>query len=385
MCKPYRVVVWGTGSMGKVCLREVIKRPELELAAVLVYNPEKDGIDAGELCGLPPCGVAATSDQEAVISLEADCVLWCGGFPIGSAARKMEDNVARLLESGKNVISCAAHHYPPGHDNNNDPAYAQRLKDACLKGNSSLHGTGENPGFWLERIGMALTGCTNTVKFMRLHEYCDCAKGSDGGNPGVMGFGLSEEQALAPSKINDVWEKYYYVEGLTQCSLALYNKPLEKFEVKRSMHLAKEDAIFTLAEDGFDFTVKRGHVLGITNDNIGYVDGEAKLSIAGNWFLGQKYNTFPGKEDSHWEIEIEGDPVSIRSTFDARSSIIDNSLFKPGDTISPTWYMTAILMVQAIPKAVEAKPGFLSPSVFTHCTPDLRSLATGDSIVDLDG
>ena len=46
-CRAYRVVQWATGNIGRRALREVIRHPALELAGVLVYDPEKDGVDAG--------------------------------------------------------------------------------------------------------------------------------------------------------------------------------------------------------------------------------------------------------------------------------------------------------------------------------------------------
>ena len=42
-----RVVQWATGNIGTRALREVIRHPSLELVGVLVYDPDKDGVDAG--------------------------------------------------------------------------------------------------------------------------------------------------------------------------------------------------------------------------------------------------------------------------------------------------------------------------------------------------
>ena len=50
---PYRVIQWATGNTGQRALREVIREPSYELAGVLVYDPAKDGVDAGDLCGEP--------------------------------------------------------------------------------------------------------------------------------------------------------------------------------------------------------------------------------------------------------------------------------------------------------------------------------------------
>ncbi|MEV0346390.1 hypothetical protein AB0H88_11535 [Nonomuraea sp. NPDC050680] len=72
---PLRVVQWATGAVGRYALRSVLSRPGLELAAVLVYDRDKIGKDAGELVSLPYAGVSCTDDPERVMAIEADCVL----------------------------------------------------------------------------------------------------------------------------------------------------------------------------------------------------------------------------------------------------------------------------------------------------------------------
>ena len=57
-----RVVVWGTGNVGRPAIRAVAAHRDLELAGVIVANPDKVGVDAGVLAGLEPLGVAATDD-----------------------------------------------------------------------------------------------------------------------------------------------------------------------------------------------------------------------------------------------------------------------------------------------------------------------------------
>ncbi len=47
-----RIVIWGTGFVGKMVIPEVVKHPLFELVGVGVSNPGKVGRDAGEICGL---------------------------------------------------------------------------------------------------------------------------------------------------------------------------------------------------------------------------------------------------------------------------------------------------------------------------------------------
>ena len=57
-----RVVVWGTGFVGKMVIPEIVRHPLFELVGVGVSNPEKVGRDVGGICGLEPLGVTATDE-----------------------------------------------------------------------------------------------------------------------------------------------------------------------------------------------------------------------------------------------------------------------------------------------------------------------------------
>src|SRR6185312_6246312 len=114
---PYRVVQWATGNIGLRSLRAVIEHPDLELVGLYVYSEAKAGMDAGELCGLSPVGVAATRDVDAILALRPDCVLYMGD-------RVDVDTICRLLESGANVVSTRSEFHRPA---SLDPGTRTRL------------------------------------------------------------------------------------------------------------------------------------------------------------------------------------------------------------------------------------------------------------------
>lgn len=99
----YKVIVWGTGNIGQSALRTVVCNPALELAGVIVANPEKVGRDAGALCGLAPTGIAASDDVERVLGAGGDAVAYCasGDFRPDEAL----DDIERCLRAGFNVVS----------------------------------------------------------------------------------------------------------------------------------------------------------------------------------------------------------------------------------------------------------------------------------------
>src|ERR1700690_3644689 len=72
----YRVVQWSTGNVGRHAIAGIDARPDLELVGVWVSSPAKEGKDAGELAGLGRAlGVVATTDAEALLALEPDCIV----------------------------------------------------------------------------------------------------------------------------------------------------------------------------------------------------------------------------------------------------------------------------------------------------------------------
>jgi len=73
-----RVVVWGTGFVGRMVIPEILRHPAFELVGVGVSNPAKVGKDVGEICGLDPAGLAATDDVQALVDLEPDALVHYG-------------------------------------------------------------------------------------------------------------------------------------------------------------------------------------------------------------------------------------------------------------------------------------------------------------------
>src|SRR6266567_4013310 len=102
----YKVIQWATGNVGRLALQGMV--------GLLVHSPDKAGKDAGELAGLAPVGVKATNSVDEVLALDADAVSYMATGDL----RPWEevDDMARILESGKNVVSTSVVPliYPPG-------------------------------------------------------------------------------------------------------------------------------------------------------------------------------------------------------------------------------------------------------------------------------
>ena len=93
-----RVVVWGTGFVGKMVIAELVKHPRFDLVGVGVSNPEKVGRDVGEICGLGrPLGLnAGPSILAETRGYGEDAAK---RFGLGFSAADREENVRRIGDS----------------------------------------------------------------------------------------------------------------------------------------------------------------------------------------------------------------------------------------------------------------------------------------------
>jgi hypothetical protein len=161
-----RVIVWGTGNVGRAALRAVLSNPALELAAVVVSNPEKVGRDAGDLCGRPPAGVRATDDSAAALAAGADAVAYCasGDFRPDDALADVE----RCLRAGCNVVSTSIY---PLYDPTSAPEdLRRRIEDACRAGGASCFVSGIDPGFINDVVPLLLSGLCQEIEEIRAVE-----------------------------------------------------------------------------------------------------------------------------------------------------------------------------------------------------------------------
>jgi hypothetical protein len=101
-----RIICWGTGAVGRVALAGVLDpRSGFELVGVKVYSEAKDGVDAGVMLGGEPVGVVASTGVDAVLALDADCVVYTPRLTSIS-------EVCAILSSGKNVVTTAFLFHP---------------------------------------------------------------------------------------------------------------------------------------------------------------------------------------------------------------------------------------------------------------------------------
>ncbi len=167
----YRVIQWSTGNVGRYALRGIIGHPDLELAGVWVSSDAKAGRDAGELCGIDPVGVVATTDADALLKLDADCVCYTATADL----RPFEavNDLVRILDSGKNVVmsSLVQIVYPAG----GPREITEPLQAACERGGASCFTSGIDPGFANDVLPIVLASVAERVDEIRVQEVLNYA------------------------------------------------------------------------------------------------------------------------------------------------------------------------------------------------------------------
>lgn len=326
---PYRVVQWATGNIGTRALRAVIEHPAMTLAGVYVYAPDKVGTDAGTLCGVDPVGVAATADIEAVLALDADCVLY---MPRATDV----DDLCRLLGSGANVVTTRGEfHHPPS-----VPAdIRERVEEACRRGGTSVHSTGSSPGFISEAVPLVLTSIQRRLDRLAIEEYADLSRRN---SPDLlfdlMGYGGD------PAGFDD--QRWSHGAASFGPSLRLVAEalslPLDAVEASGEVAVASRTTAIAAG------TIEEGTVAAQRMLVSGMRAGRPLLTFAATWYCTADLQPAWDLHPTGWRLTVDGDaPLTVEMPFAV-------TLEQMAET-TPGY--TANRAVNAVPFVCAARPG----------------------------
>jgi hypothetical protein len=349
-----RVAVWGPGSMGVIALRGVIDHPELALVDLVVHSDVKAGRDAGELCGIDPVGVVATTDAEGLLGGDADVVVYAAAANL-RPLEAVNDMVA-ILRAGKNVVSCSV--VPLVYPNAVDAAFTDPLRDAALSGGVSFFTTGIDSGFANDVLPLALSGVSRTIDSIRVTEMFNYATYPDATAVyDILGFGKPPEEipfAATPGVFSFGWGPVLHqlADGLG----------VHVDDIKETVERIPADTSF----DTPTGHIAAGTIAAMRSTLTGYVEGNPTLiidhvsrmhdDIAPDW--PQPHISIQPRDLGYggasgrgvYRIEIEGSP-SMRCEFE----MADDHDHDLGARMAG-----ASRMVNAIPAVCAAKPGLLS-------------------------
>jgi hypothetical protein len=333
----YRVVQWATGGVGRAAIEGVLAHPDLELAGCWVHSASKDGVDVGTLLGGDPIGVAATSDVEAALAIEADCAIY---------APLMADPavVTRILESGTNLVTPLGWFFPPDDER-------ARFDAVCQAAGVTLHGTGIHPGGITERFPLMISAMAGSITKVRAEEFSDIRTY---GAPDVirdwMLFGTTPEQAKTSIMADALGAGFRQSVWMVADELG--------FAIDEHLRTTHEVAAATEPIDSPIGPIQPGLVAAQRFRWEGLVDGEPVITAAVNWLMGDEHLDPPwvfGPEGERFEVEVTGDPGVFVTFKKLHPSSIEAGLAR-----NPGIVATAMHCVNAIPYVCAAAPGLLT-------------------------
>ena len=348
----YRVLQWATGNVGRAAIEGVLRHPDLELAGCWVHAEAKDGVDVGTIIGAGPVGVSATRDLDALLALEADCVIYSPIFADPEV-------LGRLLRSGKNVVTPLGWFYPP-------PDERARFDALCKEAGVTLHGTGIHPGGITERFPLMISALSGAITHVRAEEFSDIRTY---GAPDVirdwMLFGKTPEQSRTSIMAEALGAGFRQSVRMVADELG--------FDLDDGLRTTHDMAVATAPIDSPIGPIAPGLVAAQRFRWEALVDGRPVITAAVNWLMGEEHLDPPwsfGPRGPHFEVEVSGDPDCLLTFEKLHPHSIERGLER-----NPGVVATAMHCVNAVPYVCEAAPGLRSyldlPLVAGRAAPSL--------------
>jgi hypothetical protein len=335
----HRIIQWGTGAVGREVLRGALDpRSGLELVGVKVYSDDKEGVDAGSLIGGEAVGVAATTDADRVLALDADCVVYTPRLTsIGEACA--------ILASGKNLVTTAFLFHP----NRIRLRDRDRILAACLEGGTSVHGCGLNPGNLSGALPLALTGMSRTIDRLTLQERADWSVyDSTAITFDNMRFGHPVDEISVTANEFLAFNSSIFTEQIWLLADALHAGIDEVTATVEAVAAEQDHQIF-------DHVLRAGTTAGQRWNWVGRRHGVPLVDIEALWTVGNEYPAHWPKPQHGWTLTIEGDP-SMRVHFLSLASFErDASML---EHVNAANVATAMQVLNAVPAVCAAAPGF---------------------------
>jgi hypothetical protein len=333
-------VQWSTGGVGAIAVAAIAGRRDLELVGVWVHDPAKAGRDAGELAGVDPVGVSASTDAGELLALEPDCVCYAASGE--SRPAQAVDDLCRILASGSNVVTTSV----PGllHAPGFDPIEVARIADACRRGGTSLYVSGIEPGFAGDHLVLVLATLARSVRSVRTQELFSYASYPVAFTMfEVFGFGKpADAQCLMqlPGVQTSAWgPPVRMVADALGAELTEIRETYAKRTTDRRLDVAAG-------------TIEAGTVGAVRFETIGVVDGRDAIVIEHvNRMAPELAPEWPvATRDGTYRIQFDGDP----------SFTCELQLGGDGGSSHAGMVATTMRVVNAIPYVCDAPPGIVA-------------------------
>ncbi|MDD9369933.1 MAG: hypothetical protein PV358_07465 [Acidimicrobiales bacterium] len=331
-----RVVQWTTGNVGRESVKAIAANPGLELVGCYAWSAGKVGIDAGELAGIAPLGVAATDDVDLLLGQKPDCVVYNPQWP-------SVDELVRILAAGVNVVTTAA--FITGQRLGAD---RDRLVEACEQGGSTLMGTGVSPGF-AELVALTVAGICNRIDKVTVLEQADTTFYDSPATERPAGFGHPIDTPDLDAMAREGTAVFGEAVAMVADALGV-----ELDEIVCEAEFAQTTEDLEMAS----WTIPAGCVAGVAASWQGRVGDRTVVELGVRWKKGTTLDPDWVIEKDGWTIEVQGLP-----TVTAALDFLPPPDFE-AETIEDFMVIghiiTAVPALNAVPVVVAAPPGIVT-------------------------
>ncbi|OFJ52575.1 NAD(P)H-dependent amine dehydrogenase family protein [Mycolicibacterium grossiae] len=327
-------------------IAEIVDHPSFDLIGVGVSNPDKVGLDVGEICGLGrTIGLAATDDVDALIALRPDALVH-----YGPTAAQADDNITlitRFLRAGIDVCSTAMTPWVWPAMSLNPPNWIEPVTAACEAGGASCFTTGIDPGFANDLFPMTLMGLCGEVRSVRASELLDYTN-YEGDYEFEMGIGKPPEHRPLlqnPDILVFAW-------GATVPMIA-HAAGIELDEITTTWDTWVTDTEIETAKG----VVRPGDVAAVRFTINGVFRGETRISLEHVNRVGEgSAPDWPtGNQKDVYRVEIEGSPsISQETAF----RFTDGS---GRDAAAAGCLATGMRALNSVPAVNDLPPGWVTP------------------------
>ncbi len=317
-----RLVQVGMGPIGIQTAKMAYMRDDIDLVGGIDVNPEIIGKDIGLLFGNAAIGKNVESD------IKKACKKWDPDVAVlttVSQVSKLELVAIELLNSGLHVVSSSEELLVP---KLRTPEIAKNLDRTAKKNGVTMVAAGVNPGFAMDLLPLFVSTLCIEVNKISVYRCLD-ASFRRGSLQKKVGAGLTVEDFRRGEREGWIGHK-----GLQE-SIRLLAQGLEwkNIEIKETL-----DPI--IAERDFEtdfFEIKKGSVAGVHHVGHGKKDDQVLIE--------HDLKMFVGAEESFDFVQISGTP-DLELKF--KGGI-------PGDIA------TSATLLNTVSRAIEARPGLLTP------------------------
>ena len=315
-----RVVLIGLGPIGAAVARQLVARKGFQIVGAVDIDPAKVGKDAGDVVELGRRLRVKVTDSmtKTLKATRPDVAVLCTSSSLTSV-------LPQFLEVLKQRVPIVTTTEEAAYVTPKNRRIVKQLDDAARKAKVAVVGTGVNPGFLMDALPIALSAVCERVDRVVVNRVQD-ARIRRLPFQQKIGAGLDNAQ-FARGVETGALRHVGFSESIHMIAAAL-GWTLDRVTDHIAPKIAQEPVASEL------LAVDPGYVCGIVQDGVGYVDGEARITLHLEAYL--------GAPESYDSVLIEGSP-RIHSKIDGGVH---------GDIA------TASMTVNTIPAVLLAAPGF---------------------------